>query len=128
MLVKMLKLTNTSMFFSNLVNPKVAESLADPEEYPNLFKDWQVALSVKSRVAEMRGAYAPAQEYANHANRSHHTLVEAFRTMQVDDEEPLENGDAHHKCTHIFVTGYSTTKNRMQSNIMEKKEARRRLL
>lgn len=36
------------------VNPKAAESLADPEEYPNLFEDWQVALSVESRTTETR--------------------------------------------------------------------------
>lgn len=36
------------------VNPKAAESLADPEEYPNLFEDWQVALSVESRSTEAR--------------------------------------------------------------------------
>ncbi|MED6120434.1 hypothetical protein PIB30_020786 [Stylosanthes scabra] len=29
----------------NKVNPKAAESLADPEEYRNLFEDWQVALA-----------------------------------------------------------------------------------
>ena len=26
------------------VNPKAAESLANPEEYPNLFEDWQVLI------------------------------------------------------------------------------------
>jgi len=36
------------------VNPKAAESLADPEEYPNLFEDWQVALAVESKAAETR--------------------------------------------------------------------------
>lgn len=39
------------------VNPKAAESLADPEEYPNLFEDWQVALAVESKVAETRLHY-----------------------------------------------------------------------
>ncbi|PSS07451.1 Coatomer subunit beta-2 like, partial [Actinidia chinensis var. chinensis] len=38
----------------NKVNPKAAESLADPEEYANLFEDWQVALAVESKVAETR--------------------------------------------------------------------------
>ena len=36
------------------VNPKAAESLADPEEYPNLFEDWQVALAVESNLAQKR--------------------------------------------------------------------------
>ncbi|QHO39643.1 Coatomer subunit [Arachis hypogaea] len=36
------------------VYPKAAESLAEPEEYPNLFEDWQVALAVESKAAETR--------------------------------------------------------------------------
>ncbi|GFZ04144.1 coatomer, beta' subunit [Actinidia rufa] len=40
----------------NKVNPKAAESLADPEEYANLFEDWQVALAVESKVAETRSS------------------------------------------------------------------------
>ncbi|XP_020258019.1 coatomer subunit beta'-2-like [Asparagus officinalis] len=34
------------------VNPKAAESLADPEEYSNLFEDWQVALAVESNTTQ----------------------------------------------------------------------------
>lgn len=34
------------------VNPKAAESLVDPEEYPNLIEDWQVTLAVESKAAE----------------------------------------------------------------------------
>ncbi|MED6136784.1 hypothetical protein PIB30_059067, partial [Stylosanthes scabra] len=37
-----------------VVNPKAAESLADHEEYRNLFEDWQVALAVESKAAETR--------------------------------------------------------------------------
>ncbi|XLT24161.1 hypothetical protein HN873_055453, partial [Arachis hypogaea] len=36
------------------VYPKAAESLAEPEEYPNLFEDWQVSLAVESKAAETR--------------------------------------------------------------------------
>ncbi|RYR61101.1 hypothetical protein Ahy_A04g018202 [Arachis hypogaea] len=53
------------------VYPKAAESLAEPEEYPNLFEDWQVALAVESKAAETR-------------------LIE-------EGEEPLENGDSNHE-------------------------------
>ncbi len=31
------------------INPKAAESLADPEEYPNLFPDLDLALEVRER-------------------------------------------------------------------------------
>ncbi|CAL5036678.1 unnamed protein product [Urochloa decumbens] len=80
------------------VNPKAAESLADPSEYPNLFDDWQVALTVEKNVASQRGHYPPADEYLNHAEKSATTLVEAFKRMQViEDEEPVdpaeENGE-----------------------------------
>lgn len=36
------------------INQKAAESLADPEKYPNLFEEWQVALAVEAKVAETR--------------------------------------------------------------------------
>ena len=36
------------------INQKAAESLADPEEYPNLFEDWQLALGVESKLSETR--------------------------------------------------------------------------
>ncbi|KAL9268556.1 Coatomer subunit beta'-2-like protein [Drosera capensis] len=83
------------------INPKAAESLADPKEYSNLFDDWQIALAVESKVAETRGSYPPAEEYLNHADRSKVDLVEAFKSLQVVeeedlDDEPLENGDAAH--------------------------------
>ncbi|KAE8718408.1 Coatomer subunit beta'-2 [Hibiscus syriacus] len=76
------------------INPKAAESLADPREYSNLFEDWELSLSVESKVAETRGVCPPAEDYLNHADRSRMTLVDAFRSMQVEDEEPLENGTA----------------------------------
>lgn len=49
-----------------------------------------------------RGVYPPAEEYVNHADKSHITLVEAFRNMQVEEEEqPLENGDSNHEVYEI---------------------------
>ncbi|XP_024979157.1 coatomer subunit beta'-1-like [Cynara cardunculus var. scolymus] len=81
----------------NKVNQKAADSLADPEEYPNMFEDWQVALEVEARAAETRGSYPPAAEYVNYVDRPHVNLVEAFRNMQLDIEEPLENGGLDHE-------------------------------
>ncbi|KAH9666194.1 Coatomer subunit beta'-2 [Citrus sinensis] len=79
------------------VNPKAAESLADPEEYSNLFDDWQVALAVESKAAATRGVHPPAEDYVNHADKSYMTLVEAFRHMQIEEEDTLENGDLDHE-------------------------------
>lgn len=39
-----------------------------------------------------RGKYLPAVEYVQHADRSTASLVEIFRNMQMDEEEPSENG------------------------------------
>lgn len=36
------------------MNKNAAESLADPEEYPNLFEDWQVALAIETKISEKR--------------------------------------------------------------------------
>ncbi|EEE56543.1 coatomer subunit beta'-2 isoform X1 [Oryza sativa Japonica Group] len=81
------------------VNPKAAESLADPDEYPNLFEDWQIALNVEANVAPKRGIYPPAEEYIIHAERPNETLVEAFKSMHIHLEEvlPDENGDDTHE-------------------------------
>ncbi|KAK6153692.1 hypothetical protein DH2020_013331 [Rehmannia glutinosa] len=54
----------------NKINQKAAESLADPEEYPNLFEEWQIALAVEAKAAETRDKYPPAVEYVQHADRS----------------------------------------------------------
>ena len=40
--------------YASQVNSKAAESLADPDEYPNLFEDWQIALNVEATVAPKR--------------------------------------------------------------------------
>ncbi|PKA57196.1 Coatomer subunit beta'-1 [Apostasia shenzhenica] len=79
------------------VNPKAAESLADPEDYPNLFEDWQVALEVESSLASKRGTFPPAEEYLSHVEKLNVNLVEDFKNMKMDDDIPLENGDSTHE-------------------------------
>ncbi|PWZ20311.1 Coatomer subunit beta'-2 [Zea mays] len=80
------------------VNPKAAESLADPNEYPNLFEDWQIALNVEAAVAPKRVIYPPAEEYMIHAERSNENLVEAFKNMHVQEEMvPDDNEEYVHE-------------------------------
>ncbi|RWR83035.1 coatomer subunit beta'-1-like protein isoform X1 [Cinnamomum micranthum f. kanehirae] len=82
----------------NKVNQKAAESLADPQEYPNLFENWQIALAVESSLSEKRGTFPPAEEYVRFAEKANIDLIEAFRSMQVEEEEiPFENGDSGHE-------------------------------
>ncbi|KAM2530350.1 hypothetical protein PS1_028227 [Malus domestica] len=47
----------------NKVNKKVAKSLADPQECPILFEDWQVSLALEFKDAENRGIYPPVDTY-----------------------------------------------------------------
>ncbi|KAL6495891.1 hypothetical protein OROGR_030454 [Orobanche gracilis] len=77
----------------NKINQKAAESLADPEHYPNLFEDWEIALAVEAMAAETRGKYPPAVEYVQHADRLTASLVETFKSMQIDEDEHLDNGE-----------------------------------
>ncbi|XP_074275969.1 coatomer subunit beta'-2-like isoform X2 [Silene latifolia] len=79
------------------VNPKAAESLADPQEYSNLFDDWQIALAVETKVAGTRGSYPSAEQYLKYAERSKTDLVEAFKSMQIEEDQPHENGDVTHE-------------------------------
>nr|GMD35516.1 coatomer subunit beta'-2 isoform X1 [Ipomoea batatas] len=44
-----------------------------------------------------RGSLPPASEYVNQADRSTINLVEAFRNMRMDEEQPLQNGDLDHE-------------------------------
>ncbi|WVZ79575.1 hypothetical protein U9M48_027140 [Paspalum notatum var. saurae] len=42
---------------------------------------------------EEGGVYPPAEEYMNYAERSNESLVEAFKSMNVEEEVPSESGD-----------------------------------
>lgn len=44
-----------------------------------------------------RDVYPPAADYVNHVDKSHITLVEAFRNMQLEEEETLDNGEYDHE-------------------------------
>uniref|UniRef100_A0A1D1YCR9 Coatomer subunit beta'-2 n=2 Tax=Anthurium amnicola TaxID=1678845 RepID=A0A1D1YCR9_9ARAE len=79
------------------VNPKAAESLADPEEYPNLFEDWHIALEVESNHSKERGICPPAMEYLKYVGKFNTNLVQAFKNMQIGEDVPFENGDPGHE-------------------------------
>lgn len=56
-----------------------------------------------------RGHYPSADEYLNYADKSDSTLVEAFKRMQViEDEEPVdehdENGEPDEEVLHLQHT------------------------
>lgn len=51
-----------------------------------------------------RGVYPPAEEYMTHAERSNESLVEAFKSMNVEEEASSENGEPAHEVLHFMIT------------------------
>ncbi|XP_062100306.1 coatomer subunit beta'-2-like [Humulus lupulus] len=79
-----------------LVSKKAAESLADPEEYPNLFDDWDWI----SMDTICKCNYPPAELYPIYAQKSTTNLLEKFKSMQIDEnDDPTENGQHDHEET-----------------------------
>uniref|UniRef100_A0A0D6QYI2 Coatomer subunit beta' n=1 Tax=Araucaria cunninghamii TaxID=56994 RepID=A0A0D6QYI2_ARACU len=84
------------------VNQKAAESLADPEEYPNMFEDWHLALAAEEKLRRSRNGYPPAEDYINYMGMANTDILEEFRTMQVNGDGPVENGDSFHEVTEVI--------------------------
>ncbi|PWA91323.1 Coatomer, WD associated region [Artemisia annua] len=66
----------------NKVNQKVVESLADPEEYPDMFEEWQIALEVEGKAAETR--YPQRMLMGHHrVTGLHERLIEGIYCAEV---------------------------------------------
>ncbi|XP_024389865.1 coatomer subunit beta'-1 [Physcomitrium patens] len=74
------------------INQKAAESLADPEEYPNLFSDWESALATEAKMKDLRSKYIPAATYLNFINGVEEELTEDLQGLDITGDEPAENG------------------------------------
>ncbi|KAG0606269.1 hypothetical protein M758_9G127200 [Ceratodon purpureus] len=74
------------------INQKAAESLADPEEYPNLFPDWESALATEIHLKEQRSKYIPAAKYLSYINGDEEELTEDLQGLDINGDEPAENG------------------------------------
>ncbi|KAH9325677.1 hypothetical protein KI387_005855, partial [Taxus chinensis] len=83
------------------VNQKAAESLADPEEYPNLFEDWNLTLSAEDRLRRSRNRYPLAEDYIRYMGmtNTNRDILENFRNMQANGDVHVENGDSFHEVT-----------------------------
>ncbi|MBA0580106.1 hypothetical protein Gorai_022338 [Gossypium raimondii] len=100
----------------NRVNPKAAESLANPQVYPGMFENWKVALDVETRVREKRGVYPPAADYLKHADRSWLTLVEAHENGDLNHVAAEQNGDDGSQEEAVVVDAFSETAVLFNSN------------
>lgn len=89
------------------INQKAAESLADPEEYPNLFPDWQWALEAEAKMKPLRENLSPASDYVNHLGGTKVDIIEELKALHLNGGDiPAENGDTYHEAedmTEDFV-------------------------
>jgi len=58
---------------------------------------------ILTRSCLNRGVYPPAEEYMTYAERPNESLVEAFKSMNMEEEIPSENGDPAHEVVHLVV-------------------------
>jgi len=71
------------------VNPKAAESIADPLDYPNLFDGLHHALQAEEWLKQHPLHEAPASVYLDHANDNESDLIEHMKTLELQpSEEP----------------------------------------
>jgi len=73
------------------INPKAAESLADPGAYANLFPNLDWALQAEALQARQRGAAAPAADFAAREGRPEEDLIERVKALAL--HAPHANGD-----------------------------------
>lgn len=74
------------------INQKAAESLADPEEYPNLFPDWHWALEAETRMKPIRENLSRASEYVNYVGSAKGDLINELKALHLNGDLPIENG------------------------------------
>jgi len=72
------------------VNPKAAESIADPLDYPNLFEGLHHALKAEEWLKAHPLHEAPASVYSEHANDNESDLIEYMKTLDAQPEPQLE--------------------------------------
>jgi len=69
------------------INPKAAESLADPMEYENLFPDIRLALQAEQVLDEERKHRVPAFEYPNVRDTIYRDMIAEMKARVVEHEE-----------------------------------------
>ena len=76
------------------VNPKAAESIADPLDYPNLFDGLDLALSAEEWLKGHVLQEQPASIYPDHALDNESDLLEHMRTLATQQPEEAAAGEA----------------------------------
>lgn len=82
------------------INPKAAESLANPDEFPNLFPGLQEALVAERMLEAERAQRHPASAFPQMEGANLRNVMEAVQGMSLEDvpaamPAPQANGDAY---------------------------------
>ncbi|CAD7700543.1 unnamed protein product, partial [Ostreobium quekettii] len=76
------------------INPKAADSLADPAKYPNLFPHLDMALKAEEIAQQRRLHPVPASEYPQHEGSNTVNLIEEIERLAIGERTgAVENGD-----------------------------------
>eukprot|EP00951_Prasinocladus_malaysianus_P021750 scaffold180608_cov24-Prasinocladus_malaysianus.AAC.1 len=70
------------------VNPKAAESLADPADYPNLFPDLEWALKAEQAEEAKRGQLIPASQFPAVEGSTLENLIEKMQQLGMNGASP----------------------------------------
>lgn len=78
------------------INPKAAESLANPEEYPNLFPNFREAvLAEKGMESDLDGRYDTSSIINNNANMDSHELGNRKDGAAAEQQNEEEDHEEH---------------------------------
>ncbi|XP_024518883.1 coatomer subunit beta'-1 [Selaginella moellendorffii] len=83
------------------VNAKAAESLADPTEYPNLFPDWEWALTAEAKCAQERAELPPAKSYLEYLEKRKVDIIDDLKASS--GSEGVLVGDGHQEEEEEYV-------------------------
>ena len=72
------------------VSKRAAESLADPNEYGNLFPNLQFALKAEKMFLKQREEATPANQYLGSKAELDRDLIEEMKNIQASEEENVE--------------------------------------
>lgn len=76
------------------LNAKAADSLADPQEYPNLFPNLDIALKAETFASQQRKKVIPAKAYPHYEGASLTQVLEQMAEININEEDavPGSNG------------------------------------
>uniref|UniRef100_A0A061QYC6 Coatomer subunit beta' n=1 Tax=Tetraselmis sp. GSL018 TaxID=582737 RepID=A0A061QYC6_9CHLO len=87
------------------VNPKAAESLADPAQYPNLFPDLELALRAEEHQAGKLSSPVPASRFPAMEGHNAENLIEQMQQLSMSGASAPAGSDADMSSSPVRSVG-----------------------